>query len=461
MSFKNKKKNLVFMGLSIMLMLVLVACGGDDNGSDDTGDTGGGEAVAGQQTVNLWSFTQEVPDMMALFLENNPEYAERYNVMTTVISDQDGAYMIALDQALEAGGADIPHLFTAEAAFVLRYTQGAMANHAMPYTELGIDVENLINEVGIASYAIEIGTRDGEIVGLGFQATGGAMIYRRSIAESVFGTDDPDEIQAIVGPGWDRFLDAARQLDEAGYAAVSGAGDLWQVVRTGGTPWVVDGELVIDPAREEFMDIHRTLYQEGLMNDAGAWTDAWFADMSGTGERETFSFFGPAWLINHIMADQVGDTYGDWAVAMPPTGFFWGGTWLMANANAPEEVQGLLSAFIEWVTLDASTEGLQYLWANGLFDPYDDTRDVVASSAVMDISVGEVDLLGGQNMFEIFVPAGDYADGTALTEYDLQINNWFIDQSQEYAMGNKTREEAIRDFKQSVADGTAILVNFD
>lgn len=443
---KFYRKGFILMGLAFIVLLV--ACGND-------GDS------EGVQTVNLWSFTEEVPNMMDLFLENNPEYAQRYNIVTTIISDQDGAYMIALDQALESGGADIPHLFTAEAAFALRYTQGTMAHHALPYTELGIDVDRLIDEAGIASYAVEIGTRDGEIVGLGFQATGGAMIYRRSIAESVFGTDDPDEIQAIVGPGWDRFLDAARQLNEAGYSAVSGAGDLWQVVRTGGLPWVVDGELVIDPLRENFMDIHRVLYQEGLMNDAGGWTDAWFADMSGAGEREVFSFFGPAWLVNHIMAGNVGDTYGDWAVAIPPTGFFWGGTWLMANANAPQEVRGLLSSFIEWVTLDTSTDGLQYLWANGLFDPLDDTRDVVASAAVMDISDGVVSLLGGQNMFDIFAPAGDYADGTALTEYDMQINNWFIDQSQEYAMGNKTREEAIHDFKQSIASQTAITVNFD
>lgn len=287
------------------------------------------------------------------------------------------------------------------------------------------------------------------------------MVYRRSIAQSVFGTDDPDEIGAIVGPGWDRFLDAARQLDEAGYAAVSGAGDLWQVIRTGGSPWVVDGELVIDPVRENFMDIHRALYQEGLMNDAGAWTDAWFADMSGTGEREVFSFFGPAWLINHVMADNAGDTYGDWAVAVPPTGFFWGGTWLMVNADAPEEVRALLGSFIEWVTLDYSIDGLQYLWANGLFSPDSDIRDVVASGNVMDISSGEVEFLGGQNMFDVFAPAGHYADGTTLTEYNFQLNNWFIDQSQEYAMGNKTREEAIRDFQQAVHDNTAITVKFD
>ena len=490
MSFKNRKKSLFLMVLAFMFMLAMVAACGDADNGDDAADTDDGDVVeevdndedvdetddedndaddddgeadvsGDVQTVNLWSFTDEVPNMMEMFLENNPDYAARYDVDVTIVSDQDGAYMMALDQALEAGGSDIPHIFTAESAFALRYTQGTMAHHALPYTELGIDVDGLIDEAAIASYAVEIGTRDGEVVGLGFQATGGAMIYRRSIAESVFGTDDPDEIADIVGPGWDRFLDAAREIDEAGYSAVSGAGDLWQVVRTSGSPWVVDGELNIDPEREAFMDVHSVLYQEGLMNDADAWSDAWFADMSGAGERETFAFFGPAWLINFVMAGNAGDTYGDWAVAVPPTGFFWGGTWLMAHEDAPEEVRGLISSFIEWVTLDSSTDGLQYLWANGLFDPESDVRDVVASGTVMDVSDGEVEFLGGQNMFEVFAPAGDFADGTALTEYDLQINDWFIEQSQEYAQGTKTREEALNDFKQAVADNTAITVNFD
>ena len=49
-----------------------------------------------------------------------------------------------------------------------------------------------------------IGTRpdDGAVVALGYQATGGAFIYRRSIAKDVFGTDDPavvaEAIQTIL-----------------------------------------------------------------------------------------------------------------------------------------------------------------------------------------------------------------------------------------------------------------------
>ncbi|MCL1991239.1 MAG: extracellular solute-binding protein [Defluviitaleaceae bacterium] len=470
MSFKNKK-SLFFLGLVSVFTLLLVACGDGTGGGAGAGP-GLRTDSEGRYIINARAFTNEIPHAVELFMYLNPEYAERYYFDFTVISDQDNAYSIALDPALEAGGLDMPHFFTAESAFVLRYTQGTMAAHALPYSELIPDLDARIAEAGIAPFTVEIGTRNDEIVGLAFQSTGGAMIYRRSIAESVFGTDDPDEIASITGEnGWDSFLDAARELESAGYAAVVGAGDLWQAIRTTGSPWVVDGELVIDPARAEMMELHRALYEDNLMIDGGAWSDDWFAAMGGTGDRDVFSFFGPAWLINHVMVNNVGDTYGDWAVAVPPAGFFWGGTWVMANANVPEEIRGVLGAVIEWITLDATTNGFQYKFANGTFEralydagitnDYSAAKDVVASSVVMDLADGTIPLLGGQDMFAVFAPAASYATGAALTQYDVDINNWFLDQSEQYAIGEKTFEEAMNDFKQMVADNTTIIVNFD
>ena len=53
-------------------------------------------------------------------------------------------------------------------------------------------------------------------------------------------------------------------------------------------------------------------------------------------------------------------TYGDWAVCEPPVGFFWGGTWVLGNkeTKVPKSVGDIL----EWITLDATDDGLQYMW---------------------------------------------------------------------------------------------------
>ena len=54
-------------------------------------------------TVNLWSFTDELPGMMTKFLEAHPELAEKFEVNTTIIATTDGAYQPALDAALANG----------------------------------------------------------------------------------------------------------------------------------------------------------------------------------------------------------------------------------------------------------------------------------------------------------------------------------------------------------------------
>ena len=87
----------------------------------------------------------------------------------------------------------------------------------LPYKDLGIDVDKLLKEAEIAPYTVDIGTNpDGELVGLGYQATGGAFIYRRSIAKDVWGTDDPAVIKDKIGPGWDKFFEAAAELKAKG-----------------------------------------------------------------------------------------------------------------------------------------------------------------------------------------------------------------------------------------------------
>lgn len=432
---------------------------GDDSATEDsTGTSLGG----GANTINLWAFTDEVPGMIDKFIEAHPDFG--YDINTTIIATTDGAYQPALDQALAAGGAEAPDLYCAEAAFVLKYTQGDASQYAMPYADLGIDVDTALKEADIAQYTVDIGTNtDGKLVALGYQATGGAFIYRRSIAKDVWGTDDPVEIAKKIGPGWDQFFTAAEELKAKNYGIVSGDGDIWHAVENSSdTGWIVDGKLNIDQKREEFLDLSKQLKDNGYHNDTQDWQDAWFADMKGEGEKGIFGFFGPAWLINYTMAPNCGGaavgegTYGDWAVCEPPIGFFWGGTWILANKDTAKKEA--IGEIIKWITLDCTEEGLQYKWANGTLNGDGGTKDAVASGAVMSMSDGSVDFLGGQNMFEAFVPANQYAKGTNLTQYDETINTYWRDQVREYTAGNKSREEAIADFKQQVADNLDVIV---
>ena len=75
-------------------------------------------------TINLWSFTDEIPGMVDKYIAANPNCG--FNVNTTIIATTDGAYQPALDQALQNGGKDAPDMYAAEAAFVLKYSKGGM-----------------------------------------------------------------------------------------------------------------------------------------------------------------------------------------------------------------------------------------------------------------------------------------------------------------------------------------------
>lgn len=416
-------------------------------------------AAAANKVINVWSFTDEVPRMVNRYKEMHPDFAYDFNV--TIIATTEGAYQPALDMALLGGGPKAPDIYTAESAFVLKYTKGDAAHLAAAYKDLGIDVDGLLSASQIAPYASDIGTRtsDGQLVGLPYQATGGAFIYRRSIAKDTWGTDDPAAIKDKIGPGWDKFMQAAAELKAKGYAIVSGSEDVWHPLEDNSEKgWIVDGKLHIDPGREIFYDIVRELKDKGYMNDTRSWFDPWFADMKDAGPQKVFGYFGPAWLINYVIANNCGDTFGDWAICEPTTGFSWGGTWLMANKSGNPEVRDAVAEILKWITLDASNDGLMYHWANGTLEGPNGTKDTVASGVVMAKSDGKLDFLGGQDMFDVFVPAGANATGKYKTQYDETINLIWHDQVRMFTAGEKTREQAIADFKQTVADNLGIDV---
>ncbi len=380
----------------------------------------------GPETINLWSYTNEVPDMVAKYIELNPDFGNEYTVVCKIIPTTTDEYQPALEDALINGGSDAPDIYAVEAGFATKFTQGEFSGYAAPYEDLGIDIDAAIEEADIAQYTIDVGTNSsGDIVALAYQSTGGAMIYRRSIAKEVFGTDDPEEISEIVGGGsgsWDAFWDAAAVCADNGVAMVSGDGDIWKAVEGSTDSWIKNGSLNMDSSRFDFFDMSYKLTANGWSNGTQDWTEAWYADMAGNGERPVFCYLGPAWLLNYVLALNCGDTYGDWAVCTPPVGFCWGGTWLLANADTdqPEGVAELLY----WITLDCTEDGLQYLWANNLFYDYG-CSDTVASAAVMAMSDGTSDLLGGQNMFGVYIEANEYATGDNMTEYDTQISSLF------------------------------------
>lgn len=418
--------------------------------------------VPDDKVINVFSPTDELPNMVMKYKELHTDFP--YEIKVFTFPTIDGDFYAILDEFLAKGGENIPDIYCIESSKVMRYSQGDSAKYAAPYKDTGIDVDKLVKEADIAQYVIEMGTNsDGDIVGLAYLGSGGAFIYRRSIAKAVWGTDEPETIKDKVGPGWEKFFEAAAKLKAKGYGIVSGDGDIWHSIENGSDmPWVLNGKLYIDPKREAFLDYAKELIDKGYSNNTIDWTDEWYADMKGTGEKQIFGFFGPSWLVNYVLqyncgGQMIGEgTYGDWAVCEPPVGFFWGGSWIYVNKDSKHKE--VIGDIFKWITLDSSDTGLQYSWANGTYDGNNGVMQTVSSGTVMKKTSGTLDFLGHQSMFDIFDKASKLANGKNKSEYDESINMYWRDQVSEYAAGNKTREQAIADFKQKVKDNLNIEV---
>ena len=389
------------------------------------------------------------------FKESHPDFPYE---MQQVMSRNLDEYEPELENRLQTNAENVPDIFMVDVTYVTKYSKGVMSSYVAAFKDLGIDVDTLVKQAGLMQYTVDIGTSgDGNIVGLCTEASPGAFIYRRSIAQKVWGTDDSNVIQDKIGGSWENFFQAAEELKAKGYGIVSGEGDLWNLVeRSADEGWVVDGKLNIDPKREAFLDIAKKLKENGYSNNAQEWTEAWYADMKGTGSKPIFGYFGPEWLISYTIEAQCGGekagegTYGDWAVCKPTTEFFWGGTWVFVNKNT--KVPNAVAEVIKWMTLDTSKTGLQYYMANGTLDKTNREKQTVASTTVLAKSNGSMEFLSGQNMFDVFLAASKNIKSKNVTWLDFRINDYWRKNVRDYMFGKVTREQAIANFKKEIGD---------
>lgn len=417
-------------------------------------------------TIHVMCFTTEVKRIIERYARNHPKFDAKYDLSFTVVSTADDAYTKALDSALASEG-EAPDLYVANVDFVKKYTTGSASDYACTYEALGIDVEQGIRDGGIASYIGDVTRRDGQVVALGYDGNGCAFIYNREVARDVFGDDNPETVEAALGVDWDSFFEAAEKCKARGFAIVSGDDAIWRAVENSADHgWVVDGKLYIDPKRKAFLNIAKKLKDNEYTNDTIEWTEGWFADMAEVGAKRVLGFYGPSWFVANTMQLNCGysgrnetGTWGQWGVCRPNVYSFWDGTWVIANkkALADESLKAGVRELIEYMTLDTSTSGLQYEFANG-YDEYSIAKQAVASSVVMGVSSNPDEFLDGQDAFPVFMMATVCARGDNLTEYDSQINLYWREAVRSYTNGEFSYEEAINWFKSAIRENIPEIV---
>lgn len=109
-----------------------------------------------------------------------------------------------------------------------------------------------------------VGTDEsGVLRALSWQASPGCIMYRRDMALEVLGTDDPAEVSAMLTSN-EAMLEVAAKLKEQGIKMFASWQDIWNMQFSNReNPWVVDDKLMLDDSVLSFMDMAKTITDNG------------------------------------------------------------------------------------------------------------------------------------------------------------------------------------------------------
>ena len=412
-----------------------------------------------KKVIKVLSYSSEFEKIMSSFQKSHPDFP--YTIQTTVFDKSLELYEKNLENELSKPTAFSPDIFVTDISFIKKYTRGAMSQYLLPYKELGIDVAAKLKEGEIVKYTIDFGSdKTGEVLGLCYNTTEGAFIYKRSVAEKVFGTSEPSKIAAKIGGktgSWDLFKAAAETCADSNVSIVSGYSDLWNAIANSSeSGWSGQGKsLIIDSMREEFFEAAKELKDKGWSNGTEKDSDEWINDISGTSLRPVLGFFGSLDYANTLIADNCGSSFGEWALCPAPVDFISGGSWVCVNNKLSENKKDYVKELIEWLTLDVSEDGLLYNWASGNISK--GYKKTVPSKKVMKAISSKDLFFGGQNVYEVFYDSADI-NIDKCSEYDKEINALWLEEVKAYVNDEKDRDVALNDFMKNVHNQLGLSV---
>ena len=424
-------KKFLTLLLALAMVLSLAACGSGGDATtpapeDSTAPAESAEPASLSGTLEVWSSGEE----LGRFVEGFNELYPDVTVNITVVPNAD--FLAKLTPTL-ASGQGAPDIFTGESDYVKYLVDSGYWDDlkAEPYNADTSDVWD---------YVVSVGTDDGGTLrALSFQASPGSIMYRRDIARDVLGTDDPDEVAAMLTDE-SAMLDVAAKLKESGIKMFASWQDIFNMEFSNrAEPWVVDDKLVIDESMLSFMDTAKTITDNGYDLGVDPWAPEWIAAVDSA---DTFCYVLPSWGYQSVVKPGAVETAGEWAMCQGPIPYVKGGTWLGIYKDSPNK--DLAWAFLSYCCQNSEA---QQAYAT----EYGEYVSLKSADKALAEGPGE-DVLGGQNPFAFYNAQMELLPADLMTAYDGTINNAFLSATKNYATGAMTKDEAIAQFKADVAN---------
>ena len=437
-------KKIIALLLALVMVLALCACG-ETKPAESKTEEPAAEAAAEGKVLNIYAWNEEFKG----FFEKYYTVPEGVTVNWIITPSDNGAYQQKLDEALlnQATAADDEKvdMFLAEADYIQKYVD---SDYTQDITAMGVtDFSNTYK------YTVQAASdASGVVKGVSFQCCPSALIYRRSIAKDVLGTDDPAEVQALLD-SWDKFNAVAADAKAKGYLMTGSFAETYRVFSNNCTmPWVdADNKLQFDPQIEAWIDQTDEFVKNGYTLTAGVWdqekNDQMFAD------GKVMCFFGPAWYFNFCMGnamDPEKGCSGDWAICEGPAAHFWGGTWLLAPAGTDNAslVADIMNTFINNEDVCSKLVSEEAQFSNNM---------AVNAKFAEDPNYGS-EFLGGQNDVAVFSGMTDNIVWQNHTIYDQMLNEGLQNNLREYFQGTVDKETALANFYKYINETYPTIV---
>lgn len=453
-------KKLTAMILALVMVFSLAACGNGGTGSSEppanspsgsNSPAGGGESTGYQKydKIVLWTLAKDLQQFA-------DHYKEQTGNEVEVVVFDSADFKTKIMQTLGAKSKDVD-VFVGEPQMLPDFYEAGFC----------ADLSALDNEVKtrLVDYTYEAGCdSDGVLRAISYQACPGSVIYRRDLAKEVFGTDDPEEVAKLFA-SFDTIEETAATLKSKGYTIFGDTGALrWFSISS--NPWVKDGQIIVDQDRLDYFDCAVELYQKNYVAFAKEWSAPWYASMAGPlpqlsdsddvwgmdkdqlmsegqagGDNITqvFSYVMPSWGAL-IVRDNAEGNKGKFGVCSGVCSFFGGGTFLTVNEYSQNKEAA--QQFIEFCTLNDDTAQWWLKESNG---------DVVNNKAVLEANKDyQNESFGNQNTYAFYAKEMEAIDYSMITGYDDAIKDAFGNAIMSVQKGEKTREEALKEFYATV-----------
>lgn len=363
------------------------------------------------------------------------------------ISDEE-SYYSTIDSILSSNASltsnDKIDLFLVSEEYLLKYMA---SGYAINLLTLGFQETDFASQYSFARD--EAISSKKEYLASGFQLSPGLFAYRRDLAQTVFGTSDPAEIQTKVD-SWENFKKTAQAVKDQGYFMLSGFGDSLDPFLNGISAPLVNANVVnFDASLENWVSQTKEFTSSGFNNSTEYESTNWILDQ-GT-SSQVFSFFlsaeQSANLVVNSLSNPDGEQklgngiFGQWGLCQGPVNYRRNNMYLMAAKGSDNTA--VVKEIIREMTMDSQ---IMKAIASAF-------RLSVNNEAVMDsFTKDNLNPMYQQGDLKLYAEMNKKATVRQSTIYDQRIRYLLLHNSgfKNYFLGKITEEEAKTKFYNAV-----------